>query len=500
MLSLATFVFPAALTIVVTPILVHYLGVDYYGIFVLSGVLMSFVALTNLGVAPALLKFVSEYAAKQQLSEINVLIGVSLLLSAVVGCIGVLISFVVAFFFLSDLFDLTAEQQPTAKFAFVLAGLTYLVSALLGVLASVPVGLQRFGVSAALKIGLHAPTALCTVLAAYLGFGLRGVMVVALAGHMVGLVVFTWVNRRLLPGFRPVLRWNSPVLLRLFSFSAFTFVANVAGVVLFQLDKILIGALDSVAGVTYYTIPGGLAQTIHAAVASLAVVALPLSSDLIARGDIARVRQLYVRATRFVVLFTVSVSIPLYVFSEKILLYWLGPTFADKSTAVLRILILTYGMLALTAIPYYLALGANKPWVPAVFSIFTAVLNVGLVLVLIPRFGIVGAAVGYLASTAAVPFFVWYFERRVLGVTQRIWLELLRKLALPAVWQVLVCYLAITLVTNVAVLLVVLAATSMVLPVLYYAFGFFDDEDKALLKRLALGRGQLRSRVDSGGE
>ncbi len=165
-MSFANFVVPTVLTIVVTPIVVHYLGADYYGIFVLAGSLMAFISLVDLGIAPALMKFVSEYASKHELSEINALMGVSLVFYAVVGCIATLISLFIAVFFLSDLFDLTAEQQPAARFALVFAGLAYLVSVLLGTLMSVPAGLQRFGVSVVISIGLQVPVAVCTVLVA----------------------------------------------------------------------------------------------------------------------------------------------------------------------------------------------------------------------------------------------------------------------------------------------------------------------------------------------
>src|SRR5207248_1409460 len=104
-LSFANFVIPTVLTVVVTPVLVHYLGADLYGIWVLSGVVLSFVALLDLGVQPAILKFVSEYAARGAQAEINALIGVALLFYVVIGCVATVISTTIALFFLSDLFN-----------------------------------------------------------------------------------------------------------------------------------------------------------------------------------------------------------------------------------------------------------------------------------------------------------------------------------------------------------------------------------------------------------
>jgi O-antigen/teichoic acid export membrane protein len=487
--ALVGFLYPTILTIVVTPIFIHYLGATRYGIYALSGVLFSFISLLDFGVAPTLLKFVSEHAARGELANLNQTVAASLVFYAAIGVVGLLVASTIAVFFVGGLFHLSGDLASTAEFVLLVSGVSFLLSMLLSGLSSVPAGLQRFDLLTMLGIALQTPAAVANILVLHLGFGLRGVTIVGAVAPAVGLVVFTILNRKLLPGFRPIPRWNPQLLKKVFSFSAWAFVANLSGTILFQLDKIFIGTLSNVRAVTFYTVPGSVAQRLHTASASLSVVVLPLASDLLARGETERVKELYRRGARFVALFVCSVGIPLFVFAREILHYWLGSDFAVNSTAVLRLLVLTYAILALTAIPYYVVMAAGRPRLAAIYGLAAAALNIILIVALIPPYGIVGAAVAYLVSTVAAVPFIWYTERRVLELEHSDWLSVVTQLVVPALAQTVACVVLAAFVTNLVTLLIALCIATPMLGVIFYSFGFGDPEDRALLARLVLRRG-----------
>src|SRR4051812_43949011 len=487
--ALLGFLYPTILTIVVTPIFIHYLGATEYGIYALSGVVFSFISLLDFGVAPTLLKFVSEYSARGQLAELNETVAASLVFYAAIGLLGLIISSTIAIFFVDGLFHLSGDLASTAQFVLLVSGVSFFISMLLSGLSSIPAGLQRFDLLTILSIAIQTPTAAVNILLLHLGYGLRGVTVVGAIAPAVGLMCFVVLDRKLLPGFRPVPRWNPKLLRQVFSFSAWAFVANLSGTILFQLDKIFVGALGSVRSVTFYAVPGSVAQRLHTASASLSVVVLPMASDLMARGQTERVRELYRRGAGFVALFVCSVGIPLFVFAHEILHYWLGSTFAANSTGVLRILVLTYAILALTAVPYYVVMAAGKPRIAAIYGLGAAALNVILIIALIPPFGIVGAAAAYLASTIAVVPFIWYTERRLLGIKRSAWLSVGAQLAMPALAQAAACVALTTVVSNIWTLLLALCVSTPILSLTFYSFGFGDPEDRALIARLVLRRG-----------
>jgi O-antigen/teichoic acid export membrane protein len=167
----------------------------------------------------------------------------------------------------------------------------------------------------------------------------------------------------------------------------------------------------------------------------------------------------------------------------------LGSTFAVHSTDVMRLLVLTYAVLALTTVPYYVVMASGRPRLAAIYGVAAAALNVVLIIALIPPFGIVGAAVAYLASTVAALPFIWYTERRVLGIEHSDWWNVAAALAVPALAQAAVCFALTAFVTSLWTLLVALCIATPILSVVFYSFRFGDPEDRALLARLVLRRG-----------
>jgi O-antigen/teichoic acid export membrane protein len=486
----AGFLYPALVTLVVTPFVLHRLGVEGYGILSLAAVVAGFLALLDFGMAPSLVKFGAEFAATPKRRRINDLMGAGLLFYACVGIVGGTVLVALGLFFASNVFHLSAAARPDLRFALLVAAGQFVLAMLLTALSSLTIAFQRFDIALGVRFVLTTLTSALTVGALFLGFGLRGVIVAAALEPVAGLLLFRFINARLVPGFRPLPRWDPPLLRTIFSFSSYAFAAGVSGVILFQLDKLLLGTLSSVADVTYYVVPGNLAQRLHAAVSALTGVLLPLTSGLFARHDIEHLRALYTRATRLILLFLLSVAIPAFVFAHKILQYWIGAAFAEKSSLTFRILIGTYSVIALTAIPYYFALGSGRAKITAVYSAVAAAINVALMVVLIPRFGIVGAAVAYLISTVTVPGFLWYVETRVLALGVSVWPRLLGKLAVPAAVQVACCLLVLPLVGNLFELLTLLLVTMPVLGAAYFGLGFSEPADRQLLTRILPLRGR----------
>lgn len=483
--SLLGFVYPIALNIVITPLLIHRLGVEGFGIFSLATVFVGLIALLDVGVAPSLMKTVAVHAARGEEVEVNNAFGLSLIFYAAIGLIGAAVAVVVARFLITDIFNISATSRPVATFAFAVAGAGFLLTMLLSPLGAIPPALQRYDVATKVNVVITTVGAGGTAAVLLAGLGLRAVMVLtSIAIPLLALGAYAVIDRRIYRNLRFRLYWERDLAVQLGSFAGFAFISNTAGLVLFQFDKVLLGSLASVSAVTYYVVPGNLAQRVHSASANLASVVFPAASDLFAREDMAAVRRLYVRATRFVVLFIVSTSIPALVFADKLLRYWIGPGFADHGTTVLRILLVTYSIMALNVVPYYVTLGAGRPRIAALFNIVTALINVVLVIVLIPRFGATGAAVAYLISVVPFVGFIWYAEARLLAVSEAFWLRLVTRLLIPIAAQIGVCLALRPLIHG---LLSVLCAILIVLPIpalVGLLVGLFDDDDRVLLRRL----------------
>lgn len=493
--ELAVFVYPVALTIVLTPVILHFIGTEDYGIFALAMVFISFVGLLDIGMGPAVVRFLSVSLATSDYREARAVLGVGLTFFTGVGVIGLILA-LIGGQLLPDILSLSPDHSELATFAISLAGVGFFFTIIRAPYTAIPGALQRFDTVTVGNLVSTTAGAAGTVAVLAAGWGLRGLMIVTTLQPVLFLLMVVRSNRRLLPELKVRPAFEGPLMRRMVSFSAYSFVSNMAGTILFQIDKIVLGSLANVSLVTYYVVPGNVAQRLHTGVSQLASVTLPVSADLHARQERAALAAIYVRATRALVLVIVSLCVPAFVFARQLLFEWVGESFADTSFGALRILIVTYALLALTALPYFISLGVGRPRILALFNVITAAINVVLIFVLIPPYGLIGAAVAYLASTVTVPFLIVYLERRVLALERSPWPSLIWRLGLVVVAQGACCLLLRPLATGLAQVIALLFLGVAIGPAVALISGYLTPADRATLSRLVdLRRLSGRGRV-----
>jgi O-antigen/teichoic acid export membrane protein len=478
------FLYPLVLSIVLTPVILHYIGTEAYGLFALATVLVSFLGLIDFGMAPVVLRFLSASLGTADYAGARSVVGTGIVFFSAVGLVGAAAAAASGVLLVPTILSLSPELEDTAAFVMSVAGVGFFFSMLQHPVGAISGALQRYDIVATARLVSTSAGACATLLVLWLGFGLRGLIVVTALQAALMLALLAR-GRRLLPTvpLRPA--WHPPLLRRMLSFSGYSFVSNFAGSLLFQLDKLVLGALTNVSLVTYYVVPANLAQRLHTGVTRLVGIALPVSTDLHARGEKDALRRFYVRATRVVALVTVSFAVPMFIFSREILLEWVGSEFATTSFGTLRILTLTFAALSLAALPYFVTFGFGRPQVSAGFNVVTAVINLVLIVILIPPYGLIGAAVAYLASTVTVPFLIVFVERRLLELDSSPWPSLLARLSIVATGQAVTCLLLRPLIGGLPQLLGVIGVCIVVAPVLALVTGYLTPQDRATIRRFA---------------
>ncbi|MDX6424535.1 MAG: hypothetical protein QOI67_2006 [Gaiellaceae bacterium] len=481
--SFAAFTWSAVVLVAITPLLIRHLGAESYGIYALTMAMVGFVGLLEFGMGTSLVQLVATHVARNQEGEARAALGASVVFYIAVGVVGGAIAVSIGLFFI-DLFSLSSEAVDDARFAFVVSGIAFLFSSLTKSFSSIQLALQRYDVVAKVKIVFITATGIGIVALLLAGFGLRAVVLVNAIGEPLALLTYFALGRRAFPGLTMRPLWDKLKLRRLLTFSGWVFVANASGLFLFQMDRIFLGSLASVELVTYYAVPGSVAGYIYAATVTVSMVAITVSASLAAEGKTDQLAQLYIRATRLVTVFVLSVSIPTLVFAREILLEWIGPEMADRSSEVFRVLILTYVALALTVIPFNILIGAGRPRIPATINLVMAVINVALVLLLVPRYELMGAAVAYLGSVAIFPVAIWYVERRFLRLGRSPWRALIPRLVVPSAVQAGVCLAVLPLIDNLILLVAALVASPALFGLTYFLLGGVDNNDLALVRPL----------------
>lgn len=434
--NLASQLWLVVLTLAVTPYVVHHLRVDVYGLFTLLLAFTAYFAMLDLGFGYATTKYLAEYRARGDADAVQKIASTSLTVYLVLAVLGGVGLAAISPLLVQHVLAVPEGLQPLAQTGFLVASLAFSLTMTLQALQAFPNALQRMDLTTRRTIAFATASTLGIAAVLALGRGLLAVLALQVAVNAVAVVAFYLLARRLLPGVRLRPGFDRATFRMLARFSLLKFANNVSTNTVMQIDKVLVGALVSLGAVGFYFVPLQLAQRLTTVVGAVALAFLPAASALHGRADRARLVELYLRATKVVAVLGLPLAALLVVFAHPILEFWIDPHFADEGAVTLQVLAIGYGINIFSTIPAITSDSLGRPGVTTSFSVLSAVLNVVLSLLLIPRYGIVGAALAIgINSVLLVPVFLWYVHRRVLDLPIRT--VLTRSIAAPAVAVVL---------------------------------------------------------------
>lgn len=480
--SAAGFVLPLILFLITTPYYTEKLGPTQFGIFFLVLAIIGYFSIFDLGFSSATLKYLSEYIGKRDNEQLKKIISGSFTIYLAMGILGSLVIFLSVDFIVDKLFKMEKGYIEVSKFALYVASLAFTFKMLSTVFNAIIKAFQRYDLTT--KIGIIFSTAnlMGGVFLLYLGFGLKAIVIWYFLLTVLQLPIFLVACQRIFPEFRVRLGIKKDILKMLFDFSWPAFISAVSGMLLFQLDKALIGAMISVAAVTFYTIPAELSIRIHSFIANFSHIIFPLSSELKAKEDNSRLEYLYFKSNKIIIMIATSVIVPLLVFSDKILSFWMGIEFAQKTGFVFPVVLVSYYIVIFTIIPYYFLNGFGKPKVNALYSFISFLLNITACLILIPKYGINGAALATFIGMLQVPFYLWTFHRISGFSISQLLSKIFSKIWFIGFLQFFTSrFLLYNLVNGKISLLVVLSASFAIFYILFTLFRFYDRDDKDLI-------------------
>ncbi len=493
--ALVEFAWPIAVALLVTPLVVKGLGPSAFGVLSLVAVTLGLFGLLDLGIGGAAMRAVAQHVEGGDLDSAARVLGTAVTAYVGIGLVGAAVIALATPLLVSQLLSIPAELQPDARIAFYVSSIGFPVSLIVGAFASVPKAVQRFDLAARVAVAFSTVNPLATVALVVSGHGLPAIATASLVINVVAGFIYYRVSRHLLGGRGVRMGIDTSLLRELARFGSWFIVASIGVTILYQADKLLLGSLLSAAAVTYYVVPGSLANRIQGAIGAATQLVFPASSALFVRGRQDALVRLYREGTRLTFLLAAVLGVPLAVFAEPFLRYWLSPEFAERSSLVMIVLVGTYSLLGLTGVAWGFGFGSGRAKVNALFVLGMGGLDIGLLLILVGPYEITGAAFAYLLSAAiGVPALISYIERNVVGLSGHEFLLLYARV-LPAIaLQIVGAFLLRVVAVNLTLTLAAMAATAVALPVLYLLLGLATPEDRAMLGQLV---GRLRQRQPS---
>ena len=470
---------PMVLSFFVLPYIVFRLGNDAYGILTLVLTIIGYFAFLDLGLGNAVVKYVAEYHAEGDSDKLNGVVGTILFLLLVLGCVGAAGILLLARPLATTFLQIPPHLVDSAFTAFCVGAVGFLFTVLLSFISAIPNGLNRYDVSSIVSVTIGTVTTLGTAVILYLGFGLLQIVWYNIVVTAIGVVIYWLLVRRLAPALRirPVLR--PEMLKQVISFGMYSVLSRIAYLINYHADRLVIGALLGIAGVTYYVVPFTMVSRLTSITVRIGQVIFPAISELQGQKRYGAINELYVVASRVICAVAISICIPLAIFGRRLLTLWMGPDFGQNAGWVMVLVTLALFFSALTNVPSYVVEGLGLPRISGFAAFGCALLNVGLAIVLAKPFGITGVAAAFLAGNAVIaPLFIGYVNGRVLNLP--LWSTLREAYLKPLLCGLLTLtpfmFIRQELIGNLFLLLAVVASSSVCYLAACFLTGVFPQQ------------------------
>jgi O-antigen/teichoic acid export membrane protein len=397
------------------PAIVQGLGEEVFGILSIIWMVVGYFSVLDLGVGQASVKFLSEQIARSEYEEANSTIWVSVLVGAIVGGILSLLVLLLIPFLLGQFVTIPPALLAETHRSFYWIALAIPFVMLQGAFRAVPMAVQRFdlfnlmlGASGLLQWG-------GSLLLVLLGKGLFEIALLTLGIRVTGACVAYWIAHVLFPelSFNRVTK-AAQTAKRLVGFGGWLTISQFVSPVARYLDRAFVVSYHSLKMFTFYSVPFEAMSRLQVIPLSLSTTLFPAMSERESIRGEAKSFPLYMRAINLTVVVMLPVSIGLTVFSRQILQLWLGGDFPALSNSVFKILTAAVFFQAVCYVPLTSLQAMGRPDVAAKYYMVEIPFYIGLCFLLIPPFGVEGAAWAYcIRMVLSTLWFLWVAHRNL---------------------------------------------------------------------------------------
>lgn len=370
------------------------LGPEPLGIYALGMTIVGFLGVFNgFGLPQAAVRFIAHYTSSGKTEQLR-----EFVVSATGIILGANVVLGLAVLWYGPWVALRFYHTPSLASYMKLFAAIMVLGALTTLYSKVVQGYKEVSLLTVITDFVGTPlTMLASVVLIAWGAGLRGYLLAQVLSGAAVLILLVRLVWKLTPGMTD---WRGSFALpesRVTRFSATVAGLGLANFVIAHSDKVLLGLFSNVRQLGIYAVAASLVAYIPIALQSVNQIFSPMIADLHTRGEQQLLERIYQTLTRWVLVFTVPLAMVIVIFSRPLMRIF-GTDF-EAGWPVLVIGVV--GQLVncgVGSVGFLLLMSGHERRLIRV-QVAATVLTIALGLLLIPRWGIVGAAIVTAATT-----------------------------------------------------------------------------------------------------
>jgi O-antigen/teichoic acid export membrane protein len=406
------------------------------GIFFLSlSIIGTFLSFKTLGLPASLLRYVPYFEAKKQEKKAQDLIKIAYLVDIALG-----IFFSVLIFFLSD-FIAQIYQNPNLSFSLKFICLFIFLDNLLGINSSLLQSKTNIkGMQASSISQVFFKLLITGFLFEFYGPSLQNLILGFLSGHFFAILVsfllilknkyihfskdstvdFKKVDLKNKENFNAEGLSKNELLGQIFPLGFMIMFINIFYDISSNLGKALLGfflpSYQANQEIAIYSLAFVLASNIMVLPVIIGNIFLPVISKIAGREDKKEISRTLEISQRWAFLSSIPFVIVMAIYAQEILVNFYSPAYSSGSS-LLFILSFAFLFLAFGLMINLTFAGLRLVKIEAIVALFSMLLNLILCIILIPKFGAQGAALGLLFSFIFMLLLLIFYSKKILNYT-----------------------------------------------------------------------------------
>lgn len=419
-----------------SPFILKQLGPSEYGVYMVAGSIISWLAMCDFGLTASATKFLSEYQAKGDTEGEAHHLGQMAALFSIVGVV-VLAAGLCIFPFLGDIFrKFNPEELRICRILYLLTlfncALLFPTRSLGGIAES----RQKFTIPGIFGVASSMLQIVGTVVLLIYGFRSIGLTVFSISFGLLGLIWNVYYCFGVLKARMSWRGWDWPLCRTLFAFSAWMFLDRLINIMNTGSGGFIIGITQGAEEITVYSYGLSIFQHFYTLSGCIAGLFLPRVVGMIVNGaSNALQTDLMIRVGRAQLIILAVVYLGIIFFGQEFFHLWIGDSLGSRTNDcwfVTIAILIPYGFLLLQALGWQILQARNvmkyRVTVLTVSSFLSLILGFSLSM----YWGSKGLAIGTSISVILGQgiFMNWFYSRR-LGLEirrffketlQRVWL------------------------------------------------------------------------------
>ncbi len=401
LLSYAQMLLGVIISLLYTPIMLQLLGKSEYGLYNTVSSTISMLSLLNLGLSSGYIRYYSKYKKDNDYESIWRLNGLFLIIFSIIGLIalfcGLFLSLNLEIVFSNGLTD---SEFRIAKILMMLLTVNLAISFPFGLFSHIISANEKFVFLKIVSIIKTVFSPLVTLPFLLMGFRSVAMVVVTLVFAIVSDLIYTYYVFEKLR-YRFIFHdFEKGIFRSLFSYTAFIAINLIVDQINWNVDKILLGRIKGTEAVAVYSVGYTLYQYYMTFSTSISSVFTPKIHRIVndTQDDKSKRKQmltdLFIRVGRIQFILLGLVASGLVFFGKEFIVqYWAGSGY-DDSYWVTLLLVIPASIALIQNIGIEIQRAQGKHKFRALVYALMAIFNVFISIILCPKYGVVGCALG----------------------------------------------------------------------------------------------------------